>query len=132
MKSEPFFQTLAEIRSHLEAGVGVGVEPEDNEVNIDGATLEFLSNVRQTLAEREDDTVKKAAQVADMGDYLKKLGLHVSFGKGVTIAGETFKARDTLKKYGFSWDKGSKAWKTKTMNLDFHALYKDLSGALGG
>lgn len=61
-----------------------------------------------------------------MGDHLKKLGLHFSFNKAVVATGETYQAKEVLKKFGFRYDKGSKSWSQKNMNLDFHDLYSQL------
>lgn len=91
--------------------------------------LYLLDEIRRALSEK--DELKKAQDVADMGDTLKGSGLEISFKGGVHITGSaTFKAKDVLKSFGFKFDKSSKTWSHKSMDLDFHGLYTNLTRVL--
>jgi hypothetical protein len=72
--------------------------------------------------------VEKVKEIAKWGDQLKASGLNITIGNSVTIVGNTFPVKDILKKFGFKFSSG--AWISRTIHLDYHALYGELQKAM--
>lgn len=91
-------------------------------------------DITNLIAEDVSDVVKNAQETAKLRDELEGKGFSFRFGQGVTIRGKkTYDVKDVLKKYGFKFMKTPDAsWERKGLDVDYLAMYRDMSKALTG